>query len=201
MSEKASDETVLSPEILTVGRLVPHKGHATVMKSLPALLKKWPRLIWTLVGQGPEAENLQRLAEDLGVTDSIRFRSNLTDEELHDCYRSADVFVQPNGEVDGAFEGYGMVFLEAGAVGLPVIGGNHGGVPEAVLHGKTGFLVEPFCPTDLTKALTTLLDNRELRKRMGNSGRRLAATRTWADTLAAAVRIDSYLAVQGGAIQ
>jgi len=185
------------PIFLTVGRLVKHKGHATVLKVLPGLLEKWPGLTWILVGTGPQEKQLRELAHELGVSHSIHFLSNLSDDQLSALYRIADLFVQPNGEVDGAFEGYGMVFLEAGAAGLPVVGGNHGGVPEVVEHRVTGMLVKPFDVSDLKSALELLLVDEELRLAMGRNNQIWAKSRTWESTLAEAVKLSSDLVEEG----
>jgi len=181
------------PTLLSVGRLVPHKGHATVLKSLPRLLKSWPGLKWVLVGAGPEENHLKNLARELGVARSVIFLSGLSDNELRKCYEEADLFVQPNGEAGGAFEGYGMVFLEAGASGLAVIGGRHGGVPEAVHNGETGLLAPPFDAITLTDMACFLLENHTLRNKMGQNGRCLALARSWDRTLSSVVDHESAL--------
>ncbi len=146
-----------------------------------------------LVGTGPEESNLVDLAKHLGVSDRLDFLSNLTDAELLRCYQEADLFVQPNGEVDGAFEGYGMVFLEAAATGLAVIGGKHGGVPEVVQHGETGLLVPPFNDVSLADMVSFLLENHSLRQRMGKNARELAESRCWENTLASIVDYEANL--------
>jgi phosphatidylinositol alpha-1,6-mannosyltransferase len=190
---------VTAPMLLTVGRLVPHKGHATVLEALPSLLGEWPGLKWVLVGQGPEGERLQRRTHELGLEGHVVRMADVTDVALHDIYANADVFVQPNGNVGGAHEGYGMVFLEAGAAGIPVVGGRDGGVPEAILEGETGLLVPPFDVAALATALRTLLADTALRGRLGEGGRQAARQRTWDRTLAPAVALDRELSGVGAA--
>lgn len=184
--------------LLSVGRLVPHKGHRTVLQALPALLERRPDLIWVLVGRGPEEDALRREARHLGVDGSVIFLQGLSDEELGSLYRLADIFVQPNGEVDGAIEGYGMVFLEAGAAYLPVIGGDSGGVPEVVEHGVNGYLVPPFDPKELAAAVEMMLADPELMLRMGRLGRERAEDAVWDRTLVAAIGADRALAAKVG---
>ncbi len=186
-----------APLLLTVGRLVPHKGHATVLEALPSLLLDWPDLKWVLLGQGPEAGRLQRRAQELGLEGHVVRLADVTDGALRDLYARADVFVQPNGNVDGAHEGYGMVFLEAGAAGIPVVGGRDGGVPEAILEGETGLLVPPFDAAALATALRGLLADPALRARLGDGGRVAARLRTWDRTLAPAVTLDRELSGTG----
>lgn len=178
------------PMLLTVGRLVAHKGHRTLMNIMPDLLEKHPHLQWVLVGTGPEEDALRRRAKELGVGRAVAFRRGLSDEQLASLYRMADIFVQPNGEVDGAIEGYGMVFLEAGAASLPVIGGDSGGVPEVIAHGVNGLLVAPFVERDLLDSLDGLLEDGARRQLMGHRGLLRARTSTWDQTLVEAVIAD-----------
>lgn len=187
------------PLLLTVGRLVPHKGHATVLEALPALVRQWPHLKWVLLGQGPESGKLHQRTRELGLEAHVVRLTDVSDEALRGLYAKADVFVQPNGNVDGAHEGYGMVFLEAGAAGLPVVGGRDGGVPEAVLERRTGLLVPPFDTAALAAALRELLADPALRARLGEGGRMMAHQRTWDRTLAAAVALDHELSGAAGA--
>lgn len=182
------------PVMLTVGRLVPHKGHATVMSAMPELLRRHPGLTWVLVGKGPMETELRTAAADLGLGGAVRFLSDLDDDRLTALFHAADLFVQPNGEVNGAIEGYGMVFLEAGAANLAVVGGRSGGVPEVVRHGFNGMLVPPFTVDALVSTLDDLLVNPDRRRTLGRNGRRQAEASTWARTLAGAVDLDHQLA-------
>jgi phosphatidyl-myo-inositol dimannoside synthase len=127
------------------------------------------------------------------VSDRVRFLGLLSDEPLRDAYQAADLFVQPNGEVNGMTEGYGMVYLEAGAAGLAVIGGRSGGVVEAVTDGVTGILVTPFRASELAEKMDLLLADGELRKRLGEAGRDLAGQRGWDDTLRPVLELDAEL--------
>jgi phosphatidyl-myo-inositol dimannoside synthase len=188
-----SSESESGPKLLSVGRLIPHKGHATVINAIPGLLRLWPTISYTCIGEGPEENRLTALANDLGISDRVHFRKGLSLDELKAAYSNADLFVQPNGEVSGSFEGYGMVYLEAGASGLAVIGGRSGGVPEAVIEGVTGLLVTPFDPLALIGAVNRLLSDTPLRRRMGRTGRKLARVRNWNATLNPALTIDSLL--------
>jgi phosphatidylinositol alpha-1,6-mannosyltransferase len=187
------------PLVLTVGRLVPHKGHAVVLETLPALLRRWPNLRWIAVGRGPEAARLDARAAELGVAHAVTRLDGVSDELLRGLYARADVFVLPNGNVDGAFEGYGMVFLEAGAGRTAVVGGRDGGVPEAVLDGVTGLLTAPLDVAALTATLTRLLGDTRLRDQLGRGGREQSWSRRWDRTLRAALDLDARLAGRRGA--
>ena len=157
--------------VLTVGRLVERKGHDLVIRALTALEEQSVRYV--IAGTGPEEGRLRRLAEALGVRDRVLFTGHVPDEDLPGLYAACDVFVMPSralGARDG-IEGFGTVFLEAGACAKPVIGGWSGGVSEAVEDGVTGLLVDPHDPEALAEALRRLLRDPELRRRMGEAGR------------------------------
>jgi phosphatidylinositol alpha-1,6-mannosyltransferase len=186
-----------SPVLLSVGRLAPHKGFASVIAALPRIAHRWPEVVYLVVGRGEEEARLREMAARLKVEVRIRWLGVVGDEELRDAYAAADLFVQPNGEARGLREGYGMVYIEAGAAGLPVIGGRSGGVVEAVRHGVTGFLVTPFDEDELVEAVERLLEDGELRRRMGDAGRALAQERTWDRTLLPVLRIDRLLSSAG----
>ncbi len=104
---------------------------------------------------------------------AVRFMDEVSDSDLPETYRRAAVFVMPTRQDyhDGSVEGFGIVYLEASASGLPVVAARSGGAAEAVLENETGLLVPPDDPPALTKALTYLLDDPALRQRMGRAGR------------------------------
>jgi phosphatidylinositol alpha-1,6-mannosyltransferase len=157
--------------VLTVGRRVERPGHDLVIRALTALEEQSVRYV--IAGTGPEEGRLRRLVEALGVRDRVLFTGHVPDEDLPGLYAACDVFVMPSralGARDG-IEGFGTVFLEAGACAKPVIGGWSGGVSEAVEDGVTGLLVDPHDPEALAEALRRLLRDPELRRRMGEAGR------------------------------
>jgi phosphatidylinositol alpha-1,6-mannosyltransferase len=156
--------------LLTVGRLQQRKGHDLVLRALAGLSSAPVRYI--IAGDGEERERLSRLAHELGVADRVTFTGPVDSAELPALYAAADLFVHPNRIVDGDFEGFGIVFLEAAASGLAVIGGNSGGVPEALEAGVTGQLVSGDDPAELRGAIETLLASPSARREMGDAGRR-----------------------------
>ena len=93
------------------------------------------------------------------------------DDEIISYYDMYDVFVMPSREEKGTVEGFGISFLEAGARGKPVIGGNHGGVPEVIVDGETGFLVDPYDVQELADAIIKLLTDSKLAEEMGRKGK------------------------------
>lgn len=163
--------TANDPLILTVGRLVRKKGHETVLRSLPAVLKRFSQTKYLVVGDGPERERLQNLAIDLGLGGCVHFAGNVPNYRIADYYRAADIFCLLNQEDDaGDIESFGMVFVEAGASGKPVVGGRSGGTAQSILDGRTGMLCEPGNSSQLSDLLLLLLSSRELRMQMGESG-------------------------------
>ena len=159
------------PVLLTVARLVQKKGHETVLRALPATLREFPGVRYLIVGQGPERSRLRRLAEELGIAANVVFVGDVPHEELGDFYRACDIFVMPNQrDTTGDVESFGMVFIEAGAAGKPVIGGRSGGTAQSIVEGKTGFLSAPGDAAQLARRLTLLLRDRGLCQRMGSAG-------------------------------
>jgi phosphatidylinositol alpha-1,6-mannosyltransferase len=179
--------------LLSVGFLIKQKGHETAIRALPSLVKEWPDLRYLVVGDGPERGRLESLAAELGVAANVSFLGRVPEAELLAAYKAADVYVQPSVVVDGVTEGYGISFVEAGAAGLPVVGGRCGGVIEAVVDGVTGFLVTPGDAPDFARAVSTLLRDGDLRRRMGDAGKRLAEERTWDKTLVPVLALDRTL--------
>jgi phosphatidylinositol alpha-1,6-mannosyltransferase len=155
--------------ILTVGRWLAterYKGMDTLIKAMPRLLLRWPELELALVGEGDDREWLANIARDSGVQRHVHFLSGLSYAELSACYAAAELFALPSRG-----EGFGFVYLEAMARGKPVIGGAHGGAPEVIRDGVTGYLVEHNDTEQLARSIDALLSNPELAKKMGERGR------------------------------
>jgi phosphatidylinositol alpha-1,6-mannosyltransferase len=156
------------PSLLTVTRLEAreHKGVDTAIRALPRILRSYPEAYYTIVGTGSDQERLQLLARELGVGDHVSFRGFVPDEELAGVYAACDVFVLPSKQ-----EGLGIVYLEAMAHAKPVVAARAGGVPEVVIDGQTGLLVEYGDIEALAGAILMLLDDAALRTRLGHAGR------------------------------
>jgi glycosyltransferase involved in cell wall biosynthesis len=155
--------------ILTVGRWLAserYKGMDTLIQSLPRLLLRWPDVQLAIVGSGDDCDWLQNIAKVSGVQRHVHFLSGITYAELSACYAAAEVFALPSRG-----EGFGFVYLEAMARGKPVIGGAHGGAPEVIRDGLTGYLVSHGDTVQLATSLDALLSNPELAKQMGERGR------------------------------
>src|SRR5439155_14667299 len=124
---------------------------------------------YVIAGGGSDSARIRKLADDIGVGPLVEIRQKLTDSALSDTYRESAVFVMPSLK-----EGFGLVFLEAMAQGKPVIAGNHGGTPELVVDGETGFLVNYGDSLEISYRLVQLLSDDQLRTRMGRLGRERA---------------------------
>ncbi|GAA4922975.1 glycosyltransferase family 4 protein [Streptomyces coeruleoprunus] len=161
------------PVVVCVSRLVPRKGQDTLIAAMPAVLAAVPDAVLLIVGGGPYEKDLHRLARETGVAESVRFTGAVPWGELPAHFGAGDVFAMPCRTRRGGLdvEGLGIVYLEASATGLPVVAGDSGGAPDAVLDGETGWVVRGGSPEDSAERIVALLQDAELRRRMGERGR------------------------------
>jgi phosphatidyl-myo-inositol dimannoside synthase len=184
-----------APMMLTVARLVPHKGQDIGIQALAALSHGFRDLRYVIVGEGSDLARLQELARALGVHDRVVFTGALTDDDIADAYASATLYVGPSRiERDVYVEGFGISFVEAAASGVPSVAGNSGGVASAVRHGETGILVSPTDVEAFAHAIARLLDDPVRRLAMGRAARLAVEThfnwdRVARETLAFAHRV------------
>jgi phosphatidylinositol alpha-1,6-mannosyltransferase len=160
--------------ILTVGRWLAnerYKGMDTIILALPRLLPRWPDLQLVMVGSGDDRQWLESIAQESGVRLHVHFLSDLSYEELSACYAASSLFALPSRG-----EGLGFVYLEAMARSIPVIGGAHGGAPEVIQDGVTGYLVQHGDAAQLATSIDVLLANPELASQMGRRGRERVET-------------------------
>jgi phosphatidylinositol alpha-1,6-mannosyltransferase len=165
---------------VSVCRLVPRKGIDQALRGFAAIASERPDCLYLVVGEGPAAAALRALAGSLGVADRVVFAGAAPAAELAAHYRLGDVFVMPNRtQPDGDTEGFGLVFLEANACGLPVIAGRDGGSPEAVQDGVNGLLVDGGSVETIAAAMAALHDDAALRARLAAGGAAVAAASDW----------------------
>lgn len=184
------------PILMSLARLVPIKGHDTVIRALPRLISRFPDLAYLIVGEGPERHDLENLARSLSVADHVRFAGAVPQEEVPAHYRLATLYVQISRLPDhrGGVEGYGLSFLEAASYGLPSIAGRSGGVPEAVDDGRSGVLVPPADPAALAESVARLLDDPARLARISEQAARHARLHTWQRSARALMqRLDDML--------
>jgi len=165
--------------VICVSRLVARKGQDMLVRALPGILRKVPQAVLLLVGDGPDRDALGRLAARLGVADSVVLVGGVPWAQLPAHYAAGDVFAMPCRTRGKGLdvEGLGIVFLEASAMGLPVVAGDSGGAPEAVLSGKTGVIVAGRDVPEISKAVVDLLSHPERSAAWGRAGRAWVAER------------------------
>jgi phosphatidylinositol alpha-1,6-mannosyltransferase len=155
--------------VLSVGRWMAderYKGMDTLISALPRLLHEWTDLQLVLIGEGDDQPWLEQIAEQCGVRKRVTFLSRLSYPQVAACYSACEIFALPSRG-----EGFGLVYLEAMARGKPVIGGAHGGAPEVIDDGKTGYLVHHGDVPQLATSIETLLADPALAREMGSRGR------------------------------
>ncbi|OGL98026.1 hypothetical protein A2318_02120 [Candidatus Uhrbacteria bacterium RIFOXYB2_FULL_45_11] len=164
--------------LLSVSRLVDRKGHERVLQAL-ALLKlngSLSAFCYVIVGDGPMRQTLETLAIELQLESNVVFKGDVSDEELRNAYANADVFVMPvkNDSIDK--EGFGMVYLEAAAYGVPSIATRMSGVDEAVLDRETGLLIDDGNIEALAGSILLLANDQALREQLGSAARTRVTT-------------------------
>ena len=159
--------------IVSVGRLVHRKGQDKLIEAMPEILTQIPQAHILFVGDGPYKEHLAKRAQQLGISSHITFIGRIHYADLPRYICAGDIFAMPSrSRLAGLeVEGLGIVYLEASACGLAVIGGISGGAPDAVLQGETGYAVDGTSPTAIAQAAIALLTQPELSARMGARGR------------------------------
>ena len=153
------------PTVLCVARLYPRKRVDDLLVAADLLRRRIPRVQVRIVGDGPEAPKIRALHRRLGLGDSVVLLGHVDRNALALEYSRADCFCLPTVQ-----EGFGLVFAEAMAAGLPVVACRAAAVPEVVRDRETGILVEPRSPVALADALAQLLDDERMRKEMGMAG-------------------------------
>lgn len=161
-----------APLLLTVARLVPHKGQDVALRSVAALGTEFPALRYLLVGTGADEHRLRNLARELGVEGRVIFAGALSDDEIAEAYATATVYVGLSRLDRGInVEGFGISFIEAGSSGVSSVAGDSGGVRSAVRDGETGVIVPPTDVEAVTAALGALLRDPPRREAMGRAAR------------------------------
>jgi len=161
------DKTVL----LSIGRLVKRKGFDMVLRALSELPEtEINNLVYFIAGVGADEQYLRLLVPDK-LKKQIIFLGQITDEEKWVWLKRCDLFIMPSREIDGDFEGFGIVYLEANLSGKPVIAGESGGVGDAVIDGYNGLLVNPEDIFSIKGAIVRLMNDPALRNKLGEQGR------------------------------
>lgn len=163
--------------VISVARLVPLKGHSTLIRAFAAVLEHDPGLMLEIVGEGPEAKSLLDLCRDLGVDSQVQFHGALTAPSVRAALDAADLFVlatceRPDGSIfEGRMDGIPVSLIEAMASGLPVISTRVSGIPELVVDEGTGLLVPPDDPKQLGDAMIRLIEDPAFAARLARQAR------------------------------
>jgi glycosyltransferase involved in cell wall biosynthesis len=169
------------PMVLSVGGIKPRKGYAVSLRAFAILQQRFPQARYRIAGSGiGEAHHreLEKIVAEEGIR-NVEFLGAVSGGDLDRLYRESSIFILVSQEDEMVFEGFGLVFLEAGAYGLPVIGALGGGIPDAVVDGKTGFLFPQNDVEGITRAMIRLAENPDLSHTIGLAGRDRAETLTW----------------------
>ncbi|MBI3034754.1 glycosyltransferase family 4 protein [Candidatus Woesearchaeota archaeon] len=162
--------------LLSVGCLVNRKGMDIIINALPDVIKSVPNLAYLIIGKGDEEANLKNLVKSLNLQGNVRFIGYVSNKEIGNYFNLCDIFVLMSNTIKekGGIEGFGIVYIEASAMGKPVIGGKSGGTGDSIVDNVTGFRIMPDNHQELSRKLALLLKNKRLRDRMGREGRKRA---------------------------
>lgn len=166
-----------SPLLLTIARLVPHKGQDLAIRAVAELKQDFPDLRYVMVGDGHDEQRLRALVKELNLEGSVIFAGAMRDNDLPEAYATATLYVGLS-RIDNMInvEGFGISFIEAGASGVPSVAGDSGGVRSAVRDGETGLVVPPTNLPAIIAAIKSLLSDEDRRKAMGVAARRAVET-------------------------
>ena len=170
-----------SKVLLTVTRMVARKNIISVIQAMPLIVAEIPNALYVIGGRGPESEALQKAVAESPVSQNILFLGTLENHEILPIYNAADVSILVSEQNESDIEGFGIVYLEAGACEKPVVAANTGGVSDAVLHEKTGLLIQnPLDLNQIAQAVIRLFKNTDEAQTMGHASRaRILNELTW----------------------
>ena len=159
--------------IISVGRLVHRKGQDKLIEAMPDVLRKIPNAHLLIVGVGPYKNHLEKLVNKLSLKENVTFAGRIMYDRLPSYLSAADLFAMPSRSrfFGLEVEGLGIVYLEASACGIPVVAGNSGGAPDAVLEGVTGLCVDGTNVAEIASALIEICSDAERASHMGAAGR------------------------------
>jgi teichuronic acid biosynthesis glycosyltransferase TuaC len=166
VSSPKSDSALESVGILSVGNLIPIKGHELLLRSVAAIAVNHPQVQCKIIGDGPDRARLQELARQLCIEDRVNFLGRRPRSEVAEAMRECALLALPSW-----YEGLGCVYLEAMSAERPAIGCRGQGIEEVIRHGENGWLTEPKDLNSLTAALQALLSDQPLREKLGRNGR------------------------------
>ena len=163
-----------TPVIVTLARLEKRKGHIQIIETVKKLKLKFSTIQYIIAGEGPEKSNLKKIVEKYDLSSNVYFAGLVNESQKKYLFENADLMVMPTLDESEkrSIEGFGIVYLEAAFFGIPSIASNIGGTPEAVLHNKTGIIIEDF--DNLYQSIYKLLSNKKLKKQLGENAQERA---------------------------
>lgn len=168
--------------ILGVGAIKIRKGYHIVIEAMAEIVGQFPNTQYLIAGGSMDVAYKKQLEDLIGkynLKNNVKLLGRVSDQNLMELYKSASIFVLTPLNFNEHFEGFGLVYLEAGATGLPVVGSLNCGAEDAIIDGLSGFLVPQNNPRELAKKLELLLSNPELCRELGESGRKRAEQLSW----------------------
>jgi phosphatidylinositol alpha-1,6-mannosyltransferase len=172
-----------SPVLISIGRLESRKGFDTVINILPELIKKYPNLLYVLIGDGSLRENISEVVQQSSLENNVLFAGYLDEGILNAWIASSDLFVLPARQVKDDVEGFGIAYIEAAWFGLPAIAGNSGGAKEAVIDCETGLVCDGDSRASVLEGIRKLLGDTALRNQMGKKAREHAQSLLWENVI------------------
>ncbi len=169
----------LKPYVLSVGTLKKRKGYEHSIRAFAEIAKDFPGLKYVIVGQGPERENIQLLITNYQLQNRVVVFSKVEEGFLVALYQNAELFILMPHDDKKDIEGFGLVFLEAAACGLPVIGTKNSGATDAIVPGVNGYLVEPDNTGEAAAAISKILSRKELRQKLSRGSAEFVRHMGW----------------------
>ena len=167
------------PLLLTVGSITHRKGQINLVKALPLIIKQFPKVHYHCIGLDIETEELLNVAKELGVDKNLTIHGYLPNNRLNEIYRQSDILImlsQNKNLYD--VEGFGIVILEANLCGISAIGSKGTGIEDAIIHNKTGLLIDPYNSDEILNAINQIISNKEL---FSNNAFTWAQTHDWSN--------------------
>jgi phosphatidyl-myo-inositol dimannoside synthase len=189
--EKYREELSLPKKAIivsTIARMEARKNHIAVMKAVHQLRTEGLNIFYVCGTDGPERSRIEDVCTLLGLREAVQFTGIVSETKKAQILKCSDIFAMPSIQVGPMLEGFGIVFLEAAAAGIPSIAGNTGGQSEAVLHGETGFVIDGNDINALKNAIRVLALDKNLRNNMGTKGREWATLNSWDNVVATVVQ-------------
>ncbi len=174
-----------SPYILSVAKLKPRKGHHVSLRVFAKIADKLPHIKYVIVGngRGKYYEEIKQLIRELKIEDRIIFKQNISDEELVQLYKNAEIFILLPQNDDYDIEGFGLVYVEAAAFGLPVIGCLNSGAEDAVLDKQNGFLVKSSDIDGASEKILEIINNNSLKLKFSKESIDFAKRNDWGNII------------------